>query len=184
VGRGHALTRLSEQATSGAGAKASQASAGTLPRISIRTGNRLPRSKGRVGRAREEALRRERAGGDAFVQGEYGYTAHPWRSMTGVMTPSAQIRSRPSLSELGSWHVARDGLRWVWTSQEPAAQRQVWSRRSLTPSIPQASNGAGREGSGHYPAGSRVARQHKVDSDTFRPRLKLFGNQGVVISFL
>src|SRR5712692_11114938 len=79
VAAGHALTRLSEQATSGAGAKASQASAGTLPKdIYPDTGNRLPAIKreglDEVGKKLYDARGREMLS----VRGESGSIAHPW----------------------------------------------------------------------------------------------------------
>ena len=64
VAAGHALSRTSEQATSGAAGASSQASRGTLPKdIHPETGNRFPAIAGRVERSREKALRHEGSGG-------------------------------------------------------------------------------------------------------------------------
>ncbi len=76
---GHGLTRRSAEATSGAGAKSSQASAGTLPKdIYPETGNRFPAIKreglDEVGKKLYDARGREMLS----VRGESGSIAHPW----------------------------------------------------------------------------------------------------------
>jgi len=78
VAAGHALTRLSEQATSGAAGKSSQASMGTLPKdIYPETGNRFPAINAKNWTKLEETLRHAGRGG-FFRAGGIGSIAHPW----------------------------------------------------------------------------------------------------------
>ncbi len=183
---GHGLTRRSAEATSGAGAKSSQASAGTLPKdIYPDTGNRFPAIKreglDELGKKLYDA---RGPGGDAFGPGGIRlYSPAVADHMTGV---NEYLRRKsgldPRLVELAILVTAREmDCEWVWTSHEPAAQKAgleqeiidtVKHRKPLTT--------VGEKEAVIIRLGRESLGKHKVDSDTFARALKLFGNQGLV----
>jgi len=183
VAAGHALTRLSEQATSSAGGKSPQASGGTFPKdIYPDTGNRFPMIK------REEL---DEAGKkvfdtrvDAFGPGAIRLYSPPVADyMTGV---NEYLRRKsglePRLVELAILVTAREmDCEYVWTAHEPAAQKAgleqgvidaVKFRKPVTT--------LGEKEAVIIELGRDSIGKHKVGSDTFARASKLFGNQGLV----
>src|SRR6266566_8894093 len=125
VAAGHALTRLSEQATSGAAGKPSQASRGTLPKdIYPDTGNRFPQIKREELNEAGKKLYDTRA--DAFGPGAIRLYSPPVaETMTSV---NEYLRRKsgldPRLVELAILVTAREmDCEYVWTAHEPAAQK-------------------------------------------------------------
>src|SRR5258708_8969381 len=123
VAAGHALTRLSEQGTSGAAGKSSQASVGALPKdIYPYTCNRFPPIKGEE--LDEGGTKVYDARVDAFGPGAIRQYSPPVaESMTGV---NEYLRRKsgldPRLVELAILVTAREmDCEYVWTAHEPAA---------------------------------------------------------------
>ena len=181
VAAGHALTRLSEQATSSAGGKSSQALA--FPKdIYPDTGNRFPMIK------REELDEAGKkvfdARADAFGPGAIRLYSPPVADyMTGV---NEYLRRKsglePRLVELAILVTAREmDCEYVWTAHEPAAQKAgleqgvidaVKFRKPVTT--------LGEKEAVIIELGRDSIGKHKVGSDTFARASKLFGNQGLV----
>ncbi len=182
---GHGLTRLSAQATSGAGAKSSQASAGTLPKdIYPETGNRFPAIKreglDEIGKKLYDA----RGPGDAFGPGGIRLYSPPVADyMTDV---NGYLRRKsgldPRLVELAILVTAREmDCEWVWTSHEPAAQKAGLEQEIIdTVKYRKPVTTLGEKEAVIIRLGRESLGKHKVDSDTFARALKLFGNQGLV----
>jgi 4-carboxymuconolactone decarboxylase len=183
VAAGHALTRLSEQTTSGAVGKSSQGSGGILPKdIYPDTGNRFPVVK------REELDETGKKLYDTRVDG-FGpggirlYSPSVADHMTGV---NEYLRRKsgldPRLVELAILVTAREmDCEYVWTAHEPAAQKAgleqgiidtVKYRKPLT--------ALGEKEAVIIKLGRDSIGKHKVGSDTFARASKLFGNQGLV----
>ena len=183
---GHALTRLSEQATSGAGGKSTAASAGTLPKdIYPETGNRFPAIKrealDEIGKKLYDA---RGPGGDAFGPGGIRLYSPPVADhMTGV---NEYLRRKsgldPRLVELAILVTAREmDCEWVWTSHEPAAQKAGLEQEIIdTVKHRKPLITVGEKEAVIIRLGRESFGKHKVDSDTFARALKLFGNQGLV----
>jgi 4-carboxymuconolactone decarboxylase len=185
VAAGHALTRLSEQATPGAVGKTSQASGGTLPKdIFPDTGNRFPAVKREELDEAGKKLYDARPGGDAFGPGAIRlYSPSVADHMTGV---NEYLRRKsgldPRLVELAILVTAREmDCEYVWTAHEPAAQKAgleqgiidtVKYRKPLTT--------LGEKEAVIVQLGRDSIGKHKVGSDTFARASKLFGNQGLV----
>jgi 4-carboxymuconolactone decarboxylase len=185
VAAGHALTRLSEQATSGGSGKSLQASAVTLPKdIYPETGNRFPAIKREALDETGKKLYDARGPGDAFGPGGIRLYSPPVAGyMTGV---NGYLRRKsgldPRLVELAILVTAREiDCEYVWTAHEPAAQKAgleqeiidtVKHRKPLTT--------VGEKEAVIIRLGRESLGKHKVDSDTFAHALKLFGNQGLV----
>jgi 4-carboxymuconolactone decarboxylase len=185
VAAGHALTRLSEQATSGGSGKSLQASAVTLPKdIYPETGNRFPAIKREALDETGKKLYDARGPGDAFGPGGIRLYSPPVAGyMTGV---NGYLRRKsgldPRLVELAILVTAREiDCEYVWTAHEPAAQKAgleqeiidtVKHRKPLTT--------VGEKEAVIIRLGRESLGKHKVDSDTFARALKLFGNQGLV----
>jgi len=185
VAGGHALSRTSEQATSGAVGASSQASGGTLPKdIHPETGNRFPAIKREELNEAGKKLYDARGAADAFGPGAIRLYSPPVvAAMTGV---NDYLRRKsgldPRLVELAILVTAREmDSEYVWTAHEPAAQKAglaqgiidtVKYRRPLTT--------LGEKEAVIVQLGRDSISKHKVGSDTFARALKLFGNQGVV----
>ena len=183
VAAGHALTRLSEQATSSAGGKSSQASGGTFPKdIYPDTGNRFPVIKRED--LDEAGKKVYDARADAFGPGAIRQYSPPVADyMTGV---NEYLRRKsglePRLVELAILVTAREmDCEYVWTAHEPAAQKAgleqavidaVKYRKPVT--------ALGEKEAVIIQLGRDSIAKHKVGSDTFARASKLFGNQGVV----
>ena len=183
VAAGHALTRLSEQAKSGAAEKSSQASMGTLPKdIYPDTGNRFPQIKREELNEAGKKVYDTRA--DAFGPGAIRLYSPPVaETMTSV---NEYLRRKsgldPRLVELAILVTAREmDCEYVWTAHEPAARKAglaqdvidaVKYRKPLT--------AMGEKEAVIIQLGRDSIVKHKVGSDTFAHAIKLFGNQGVV----
>lgn len=185
VPAGNALSRTSEQATSGAVGASSQASGGTLPKdIHPETGNRFPAIKREELNEAGKKLYDTRGVADAFGPGAIRLYSPPVAAaMTGL---NDYLRRKsglaPRLVELAILVTAREmDSEYVWTAHEPAAQKAglaqeiidtVKYRRPLTT--------LGEREAVIVQLGRDSISKHKVGSDTFARALKLFGNQGVV----
>ena len=185
VAAGHALSRTSEQTTSGAVGKSSQASGGRLPKdIYPATGNRFPAIKREELNETGKKLYDTRGVADAFGPGGIRLYSPPVAdAMTGV---NQYLRRKsgldPRLVELAILVTAREmDCEYVWTAHEPAAQKAgleqkiidiVKYRKALTT--------LGEKEAVIVQLGRDSISRHKVGSDTFARALKLFGNQGVV----
>jgi len=182
VAAGHALSRTSEQAASGA---SSQASRATLPKdIHPETGNRFPAIKREDLNEAGKKLYDMRGAADAFGPGAIRLYSPPVvNAMTGL---NDYLRNKsglePRLVELAILVTAREmDSEYVWTAHEPAAQKAglaqdiidtVKHRRPLTK--------LGDKEAVIVQLGRDAISKHKVGSDTFARAVKLFGNQGVV----
>ena len=185
VAAGHALGRASEQATSGAAGRSSQASGATLPKdVYPDTGNRFPAIKREALNDAGKKLFDARGVVDAFGPGAIRLYSPPVvEAMTGV---NDYLRRKSGLDarlvELAILVTAREmDCEYVWTAHEPAAQKAglqqaiidtVKYRRPLTT--------LGEKESVIVQLGRDSISKHKVGSDTFARAVKLFGNQGVV----
>jgi 4-carboxymuconolactone decarboxylase len=185
VAAGHALSRASEQATSGAVAVSSQASRGTLPKdIHPETGNRFPAITREELNEAGKKLYDTRGVADGFGPGAIRLYSPPVAdAMTGV---NDYLRRKsglePRLVELAILVTAREmDSEYVWTAHEPAARKAglapevidtVKYRRPLTT--------LGEKEAVIAQLGRDSISKHKVGSDTFARAVKLFGNQGVV----
>jgi 4-carboxymuconolactone decarboxylase len=183
VAAGHALTRLSDQAASGAAGRPSQASMGTLPRdIYPDTGNRFPQINRQELDEAGKKLYDTRA--DAFGPGAIRLYSPPVAdSMTGI---NEYLRRKsgldPRFVELAILVTAREmDCEYVWTAHEPAAKKAglaqdvidvVKYRKPVTT--------VGEKEAVIIQLGRDSIGKHKVGSDTFAQAMKLFGNQGVV----
>ena len=183
VAAGHALTRLSEQATSSAGGKSSQALAVAFPKdIYPDTGNRFPMIKREELDEAGKKVFDARAG--AFGPGAIRLYSPPVADyMTGV---NEYLRRKsglePRLVELAILVTAREmDCEYVWTAHEPAAQKAgleqgvidaVKFRKPVTT--------LGEKEAVIIELGRDSIGKHKVGSDTFARASKLFGNQGLV----
>ena len=180
---GHALSRPSEQAASGAVGASSQASGGTLPKdIYPDTGNRFPAIKREALNEAGKKVYDTRP--DAFGPGSIRLYSQP---VADAMTDVNDYLRRksgldPRLVELAILVTAREmDCEYVWTAHEPAAQKAglqqqiidtVKYRRPLTT--------LGEKEAVIVQLGRDSIGKHKVGSDTFARAVKLFGNQGVV----
>jgi len=185
VAAGHALSRTSEQATSGAVRPSSQASGGTLPKdIHPETGNRFPAIKREELNEAGKKLYDRRGVADAFGPGAIRlYSPAVADAMTAV-NDYLRLKSGldPRLVELAILVTAREmDSEYVWTAHEPAALKAglaqaiidtVKYRRPLTT--------LGEKEAVIVQLGRDSISKHKVGSDTFARAVKLFGNQGVV----
>jgi 4-carboxymuconolactone decarboxylase len=186
VAAGYALPRLSAQATSSAGGKSSQASAGTFPKdIYPDTGNRFPAVKreglDEIGKKLYDA---RGPGGDAFGPGGIRLYSPPVADhMTGV---NEYLRRKsgldPRLVELAILVTSRElDCEYVWTAHEPAAQKAGLEQAVIdTVKYRKPLTGLGEKEAVIIRLGRESLGKHKVGSDTFARALKLFGNQGVV----
>ena len=127
VAAGHALSRTSEQAASGAVGATSQASGGTLPKdIHPETGNRFPAIKRDELNDAGKKLYDTRGVADAFGPGAIRLYSPPVaEAMTGL---NDYLRRKsglePRLVELAILVTAREmDSEYVWTAHEPAAQK-------------------------------------------------------------
>jgi 4-carboxymuconolactone decarboxylase len=183
VAAGHALTGLSEQATSGAVGKSSQASGRMLPKdIYPDTGNRFPAVK------REELDETGKKLYDARIDG-FGpggirlYSPPVADHMTGV---NEYLRRKsgldPRLVELAILVTAREmDCEYVWTAHEPAAQKAGLEQEIIdTVKYRKPLTALGEKEAVIIQLGRDSIGKHKVGSDTFARAVKLFGNQGVV----
>jgi 4-carboxymuconolactone decarboxylase len=180
---GHALTRLSEQSTSGDTGKRSQSSIGTLPKdIYPDTGNRFPQIKREELDEAGKKIYDTRA--DAFGPGAIRLYSPPVaETMTSV---NEYLRRKsgldPRLVELAILVTAREmDCEYVWTAHEPAAQKAgleqgiidaVRYRKPVT--------ALGEKEAVIIQLGRDSIGKHKVSSDTFARATKLFGNEGLV----
>ncbi len=183
VAVGHALTRLSEQANSGAGGKSSLASVGALPKdIYPDTGNRFPAIK------REELDEAGKkvydARADAFGPGAIRQHSPPVaESMTGV---NEYLRRKsgldPRLVELAILVTAREmDCEYVWTAHEPAALKAGLEQGIIeTVKYRKPVTTLGEKEAVIIQLGRDSIGKHKVGSDTFARAVKLFENRGVV----
>ena len=185
VAAGHALSRTSEQAASGAAGASAQASGRALPKdIHPETGNRFPAIKREDLNEAGKKLYDTRGVADAFGPGAIRLYSPPLATaMTGV---NDYLRRKsglePRLVELAILVTAREmDSEYVWNAHEPAAQKAglaqeiidtVKYRRPLTT--------LGDKEAVIVQLGRDSISKHKVGSDTFARALKLFGNQGVV----
>jgi len=183
VAAGYALSRTSDQATSGAAGRSSQTSGGTLPKdIHPDTGNRFPAIKRDA--LNEAGKKIYDARVDAFGPGAIRLYSPPVaEAMTGV---NDYLRRKsgldPRLVELAILVTAREmDCEYVWTAHEPPARKAgleqaiidtVKYRRPLTT--------LGEKEAVVIQLGRDSIGKHKVGSDTFARAVKLFGNQGVV----
>lgn len=185
VAAGHALSRTSEQATSGAVGASSQASRASLPKdIHSETGNRFPALKREELNEAGKKLYDSRGVADAFGPGAIRlYSPQVADAMAGVndyLRRKSGLETR--LVELAILVTAREmDSEYVWTAHEPAAQKAglaqdiidtVKYRRPLTK--------LGEKEAVVVQLGRDAISKHKVSSDTFARAVKLFGNQGVV----
>ena len=185
VAAGHALTRLSEQATSGGSGKSLQASAVTPPKdIYPDTGNRFPAIKREALDETGKKLYDARGPGDAFGPGGIRLYSPPVADyMTGV---NGYLRRKsgldPRLVELAILVTAREmDCEWVWTSHEPAAQKAGLEQEIIdTVKYRKPLTTLGEKEAVTILLGRESLGKHKVDSDTFARALRLFGNQGLV----
>ena len=183
---GHALTRLSAQATSGAGGKSTQTSGGALPKdIYPDTGNRFPAIKREALDEIGKKLYDVRApGADAFGPGGIRLYSPPVADhMNGV---NEYLRRKsgldPRFVELAILVTAREmDCEWVWTSHEPAAQKAGLEQEIIdTVKYRKPITTLGEREAVIIRLGRESLGKHKVDSDTFARAMKLFGNQGLV----
>jgi 4-carboxymuconolactone decarboxylase len=185
VAAGHGLTRLSEQATSGAGGMSSQASGVTPPKdIYPDTGNRFPPIKREGLDENGKKLYDMRGPGGAFGPGAIRLYSPPVADYMSSVNDYLRRKSGldPRLVELAILVTAREmDSEWVWNSHEPAAQKAgleqgiidtVKYRKPLTT--------LGEKETVIIQLGRESLGKHKVGSDTFARALKIFGNQGVV----
>lgn len=186
VAAGHALSRTSEQATSGTAGASSQASRpATLPKdIHPDTGNRFPPIKREELNEAGKKLYDSRGVADAFGPGAIRlYSPQVADAMADVndyLRRKAGLETR--LVELAILVTAREmDSEYVWTAHEPAAQKAglaqdiidtVKYRRPLTK--------LGEKEAVVVQLGRDAISKHKVGSETFARAVKLFGNQGVV----
>jgi 4-carboxymuconolactone decarboxylase len=183
VAAGHALTRLSEQANSGANGKSSQALVGTLPKdIYPDTGNRFPVIKREELDEAGKKLYDTRA--DAFGPGAIRLYSPPVADfMTGI---NEYLRRKsgldPRLVELAILVTAREmDCEYVWTAHEPAAQKDGLAQEVIDAVKYRKPVAAlGEKEAVIIQLGRDSIGKHKVGSDTFARASKLFGNQGVV----
>ncbi len=185
VAAGHALSRTSEQAASGAAGASSQASRATLPKdIHPETGNRFPAIKREDLNEAGKKLYDMRGAADAYGPGAIRLYSPPVvNAMTGL---NDYLRNKsglePRLVELAILVTAREmDSEYVWTAHEPPAQKAglaqdiidtVKYRRPLTK--------LGDKEAVIVQLGRDAISKHKVGSDTFARAVKLFGHQGVV----
>ena len=185
VAAGHALSRTSDQAASGAVGASSQASGGALPKdIHPETGNRFPAMKREQLNEAGKRLYDARGAADAFGPGAIRLYSPPVAdAMSGL---NDYLRRKSGLDarlvELAILVTAREmDSEYVWTAHEPAAQKAglaqaiidtVKYRRPLTT--------LGEKEAVIVQLGRDSISKHKVSSDTFARAVKLFGNQGVV----
>ncbi len=182
---GHALSRTTERAVSGASRQSAQASGGTLPRdIYPQTGNRFPAITPEELNEAGKKLYDARGVADGFGPGAIRLYSPPVaEAMTAVndyLRRKSGLDSR--LVELAILVTAREmDSQYVWTAHEPAAQKAgleqqiidiVKYRRPLTT--------LGEREAVIVQLGRDSIGKHKVDSNTFARAVKLFGNQGVV----
>ena len=185
VAAGHALSRTSERATSGAGGASLQASGGALPKdIHPETGNRFPAIKREELNEAGKKLYDTRAVADAFGPGAIRLYSPPVADAMTSVNDYLRRKSglEPRLVELAILVTAREmDCEYVWTAHEPAAQKAglpqaiidtVKYRRPLTT--------LGEKEAVIVQLGRDSISKHKVASDTFARAVKLFGNQGVV----
>jgi 4-carboxymuconolactone decarboxylase len=185
VAAGHALTRLSEQATSGAGGKSSQASVGALPKdIYPDTGNRFPAIKREELDETGKKLYDIRPGGDAFGPGSMRLYSTPVAEYMSGVNEYLRRKSglEPRLVELAILVTAREmDCEYVWTAHEPAAQKAGLEQGVIdTVKYRKAVTELGEKEAVIIQLGRDSIGKHKVGSDTFARAVKLFGNQGVV----
>jgi len=185
VAGGHAFSRASDGAASGAVAAPSQGPGGILPRdIYPETGNRFPAIKREELNEAGKALYDARGVADGFGPGAIRLYSPP---VAGAMTAvNDYLRRRSGLEsrlvELAILITAREmDSEYVWTAHEPAARKAgltqeiidtVKYRRPLTT--------LGEREAVIVQLGRDSISNHKVDSDTFARAVKLFGHQGVV----
>jgi 4-carboxymuconolactone decarboxylase len=182
---GHGLTRLSEQATSGARGRSSQASVGAFPKdIYPDTGNRFPQIKREELDEIGKKLYDMRGPGGAYGPGGIRLYSPPVADYMNSLNDYLRRKSglEPRLVELAILVTAREmDCEYVWTAHEPAAQQAgleqeiidtVKYRKSLTT--------LGEKEAVIVQLGRESFGKHKVGSDTFAHALKLFGNQGFV----
>ena len=185
VAAGHALTRLSDQAMSGAAGKSSQASMGTLPKdIYPETGNRFPPIRRDALKEAEKKLYDTRGVTDGFGPGALRlYTPPVAESMTAV---NDYLRRKsglePRLVELAILVTAREmDAEYVWTSHEPAARKAGLEQAIIdTVKFRRAASALGEKERVIVQLGRDAIGKRKVDSETFARAVKLFGHQGVV----
>ena len=185
VATGHALSRRSEQAVSGAANQSSQASGRTLPGdIFPDTGNRFPAIKREELNEAGKKMYDARGVADGFGPGAIRLYSPPVADAMTNVNDYLRRKSglEPRLVELAILVTAREmDSEYVWTAHEPAAQKAgleqqiidtVKYRRPLTT--------LGEKEAVIVQLGRDSIGKHKVGSDTFARAVKLFGNQGVV----
>jgi len=127
VAAGHALSRTSERATSGAVGASSQASVGTLPKdIHPDTGNRFPAIKREELSEAGKKLYDTRGAADAFGPGAIRLYSPPVADAMSGLNVYLRRKSglEPRLVELAILVTAREmDCEYVWTAHEPAAQK-------------------------------------------------------------
>jgi 4-carboxymuconolactone decarboxylase len=183
VAAGHALTRLSEQANSGASGKSSQAWVGALPKdVYPDTGNRFPQIKREELDEAGKKLYDTRV--DAFGPGAIRLYSPPVAdSMTGI---NEYLRRKsgldPRLVELAILVTPREmDCEYVWTAHEPAAQKAGLPQEVIDAlKYRKPVTALGEKEAVIIQLGRDSIGKHKVGSDTFARAIKLFGNQGVV----
>jgi 4-carboxymuconolactone decarboxylase len=180
---GHALAHQSEQATSSAGGKSSQASGGTLPKdIYPDTGNRFPVIKREGLDEAGKKLYDVRV--DGFGPGGIRlYSPSVEVTMTAV---NKYLRRKsgldPRLVELAILVTAREmDCEYVWTAHEPAALKAGLGQDVIdTVKFRKPLTGVGDKEAIIIQLGRDSIVKHKVGSETFARAVKLFGNQGLV----
>jgi len=185
VAAGHALSRTSEQAASGAAGASAQASGRALPKdIHPETGNRFPAIKREDLNEAGKKLYDRRGVVDAFGPGAIRLYSPPVvEAMTGL---NDYLRRKsglePRLVELAILVTAREmDSEYVWNAHEPAAQKAGLAQEIIdTVKYRRALTTLGEKEAVIVQLGRDSISKHKVGSDTFARALKLFGNQGVV----
>jgi len=178
------LSRLSEQATSDAGGRSSQASGGTLPKdIYPDTGNRFPPIK------REELDEIGKKLYDLRGPGPFGprgirLYSPPVADYTNSVNDYLRHKSGldPRLVELAILVTAREmDSEYVWTVHEPLAQKAGLDQEIIdTVKYRKPLTTMGEKEAVIIRLGRESLGKHKVGSNTFVRALKLFGNQGLV----
>lgn len=183
---GHGLTRLSAQATSGAGGKSAQPSGGTLPKdINRDTGNRFPPIKrealDEIGKKLYDA---RGPAADAFGPGGIRLYSPPVAEYMNGVNDYLRRKSGldPRLVELAILVTARElDCEYVWTAHEPAAQKAGLEQEIIdTVKYRKPLTTLGEKEAVIIRLGRESLGKHKVGSDTFARASKLFGNQGLV----